>query len=426
MTIREGHDRDATLFAVREALKRLLWPLPPGGIDGRGWPLGRDVREREIEVEISRVAGVLEVGGINLFRRADGEHGPEWRLLPRNAADPTQTLTLEAVAAARAALGAGRRRPHRAKARPAISARCPIRSPTPMRSPCRSRPRSADGCQRPALLAARRCRALAVARAHGVARRVPARCASRPNGGSPLPWIPLAFAAANTALEAIPRARRHSRRRSRAGTAAPAPSSCAATCPGTRCWLPLPEAPSDLCVGAERRPVLALSDRVHLHDLRGRWADEAVRLDGFAPWRIEADAGGAVGARARRPARAADRACRSALTTPQRDDYAPGVFRPGPRELLRRRRCVCSTAVSWPAGERPIALAAHPGSGLAVLSWFDDGEARLRRLDADSGRLTEPLVLTDARYAYALAWLDAGPHRRAHAGQARRASLRRD
>jgi predicted phage baseplate assembly protein len=96
VTIREGHDRDATLFGVREALKRLLWPLPPGGIDGSGWPLGRSVREREVEVEISRVAGVAEVGGINLFNRADGEHGPEWRLLPRNTADPTQTLTLDA------------------------------------------------------------------------------------------------------------------------------------------------------------------------------------------------------------------------------------------------------------------------------------------------------------------------------------------
>jgi predicted phage baseplate assembly protein len=96
VSLREGHDRDATLFAIREALKRLLWPLPPGGIESAGWPLGRSVREREIEVEISRVAGVGEVGGINLFQRGDGENGPEWRLLPRNTADPTQTLTLEA------------------------------------------------------------------------------------------------------------------------------------------------------------------------------------------------------------------------------------------------------------------------------------------------------------------------------------------
>jgi hypothetical protein len=96
VTIREGHDRDATLFAVRETLKRLLWALPPGGSEGGGWPLGRAVRDRELEVEISRVAGVGEVGGINMFQRAEGERGPEWRLLPRNSRfDPVQTLTIE-------------------------------------------------------------------------------------------------------------------------------------------------------------------------------------------------------------------------------------------------------------------------------------------------------------------------------------------
>ena len=42
-----------------------------------------------------------------------------------------------------------------------------------------------------------------------------------------------------------------------------------------------------------------------------------------------------------------------------------------------------------------------------MLSWFGDGEPRLRWLDAETARLTEPLALADARYAYALAWLDA-------------------
>ena len=78
------------------------------------------------------------------------------------------------------------------------------------------------------------------------------------------------------------------------------------------------------------------------------------------------------------------------------------------RRIAGHRRCGSLDGAAWPAGERPIALAAHPVSGLAVLSWFADGEARLRRLDADSGRLTAPLTLTDARYAYALAWLDDG------------------
>ncbi|MBT9498531.1 MAG: putative baseplate assembly protein, partial [Zoogloea sp.] len=44
IAIRDGYARDSVLFEVRTALRRLLWPLPPGGADGSGWPLGRDVR----------------------------------------------------------------------------------------------------------------------------------------------------------------------------------------------------------------------------------------------------------------------------------------------------------------------------------------------------------------------------------------------
>ena len=82
------------------------------------------------------------------------------------------------------------------------------------------------------------------------------------------------------------------------------------------------------------------------------------------------------------------------------------MFRPDPENCCTPSLRLLS-AVSWPVGERPVALAAHPDRGLALLSWFGDGEARLRRLDADSGRLTEPVALVDARYAYAFDWLDA-------------------
>ncbi len=94
VVIRDGFGRDAVLFEVRAALRRLLWPLPPGGADGGGWPLGRAVRERELEVEISRVAGVAEVAGLNLFERARLAGGDDWRLLPRSAADASQQLAL--------------------------------------------------------------------------------------------------------------------------------------------------------------------------------------------------------------------------------------------------------------------------------------------------------------------------------------------
>ena len=93
--IRDGFARDAVLLQVREALRRLLWPLAPGGLDGAGWPLGRPVRSRELEVEVSRVAGVDELRGITLFGRAAGETGDEWRRLPTIAADGAQALQLQ-------------------------------------------------------------------------------------------------------------------------------------------------------------------------------------------------------------------------------------------------------------------------------------------------------------------------------------------
>jgi predicted phage baseplate assembly protein len=90
VAIRDGFARDKVLFDVRETLKRTLWPLAPGGLDEKGWPLGRPVRERELEVDISRVPGVLEVSGLNLFAR----NGDYWNLLTRTTADGTQTLAL--------------------------------------------------------------------------------------------------------------------------------------------------------------------------------------------------------------------------------------------------------------------------------------------------------------------------------------------
>ena len=88
--VRDGHARDQVLLNVREALRRLLWPLAPGGLDGSGWPLGRCVRSRELEVEVSRVPGVEELRGLRMFQR----QGDDWQLLPAIAADGAQQLVL--------------------------------------------------------------------------------------------------------------------------------------------------------------------------------------------------------------------------------------------------------------------------------------------------------------------------------------------
>lgn len=90
--VRAGFDRDLTLMAVRDEVRRLLWPLAPGGPNaGVGWPLGRAVRDREIEVAISRVAGVDEVLGVRLFERT-----PEGRYRPvQPGSDGAAQVTLQ-------------------------------------------------------------------------------------------------------------------------------------------------------------------------------------------------------------------------------------------------------------------------------------------------------------------------------------------
>ncbi len=52
---------------VELALRTYLWPVPPGGNTGQGWPLGRTVRSLELDVIVSRVAGVEEVNGLVLY-----------------------------------------------------------------------------------------------------------------------------------------------------------------------------------------------------------------------------------------------------------------------------------------------------------------------------------------------------------------------
>lgn len=86
----DGFAREGVVAAVREALRRYLWPLAPGGIDGTGWPLGRPVRDRELEVAAARVPGVGGVSPVNLFEKKN----EQWRKIPRPTQDAPVQLTL--------------------------------------------------------------------------------------------------------------------------------------------------------------------------------------------------------------------------------------------------------------------------------------------------------------------------------------------
>jgi predicted phage baseplate assembly protein len=81
--VRGGFGQSAVLQGVTEALRTFLWPLAPGGLEERGWPLGQKVRERELEVVVARVPGVAAVGGVRLFSREGAS--ADWGPLPSSA-----------------------------------------------------------------------------------------------------------------------------------------------------------------------------------------------------------------------------------------------------------------------------------------------------------------------------------------------------
>jgi len=220
-----------------------------------------------------------------------------------------------------------------------------------------------------------------------------------------------AFAAANSALERIPRAVDQfdavAYWDDDAGVIA-----VKSYLPDPAVALPLSERPSDLCVGADAVLYVALPEGVLMHDLRGRWADVLVEpadapVGGFTPWRLTAAFPGGVWVLERAGGRLAKlEGMPLPAQIPQADDYAPGVFRPDP-ENCRTPTLRVLADPAWPGGERPIALAAQADTGLALLSWVDGGHAMLHRWDAGAQRVQAPLGLRGARYAYAIEWLDA-------------------
>lgn len=84
VNVRKGYGYEEVRLHIERAIKEYLWTLSPHGPNEEGWPLGKAVRDRELEVAAARVAGVGGVNGINLFKLEN----KQWRLLPRLGCDP--------------------------------------------------------------------------------------------------------------------------------------------------------------------------------------------------------------------------------------------------------------------------------------------------------------------------------------------------
>jgi predicted phage baseplate assembly protein len=93
ITVAPDSPIDTTMQAVKDALRRVLWPLSGGGFHGSGWPLGRSVSNRELIVEVARVPGVDAIGGLNLFRRSGS--AASWKAVGDSRNGQEQHVTIE-------------------------------------------------------------------------------------------------------------------------------------------------------------------------------------------------------------------------------------------------------------------------------------------------------------------------------------------
>ena len=66
-----------TLNEINTALLNYLWALAPGGPDGSGWALGRDIAINELSAVVARVPGVLSVNGVRLFHQGENKKWSE-------------------------------------------------------------------------------------------------------------------------------------------------------------------------------------------------------------------------------------------------------------------------------------------------------------------------------------------------------------
>lgn len=83
ITVRAGYGQEQVNYDVRQAVQRYLWALSPYGPQGEGWPLGRSVKDRELEVIVAQVKGVNTVSGVNLFNRISKNQHKVWQIVNR-------------------------------------------------------------------------------------------------------------------------------------------------------------------------------------------------------------------------------------------------------------------------------------------------------------------------------------------------------
>jgi len=159
---------------------------------------------------------------------------------------------------------------------------------------------------------------------------------------------------------------------------------------------------SDLAMGRDGVLYLALGSRLVLQDRRNRWDPQPLSLVDFDVWRLAIHPEGGVWVLDRVHRQLARAHGLPLPHTAGVKQYTAGTFRPNQENpdppVLE---WVASAAFG---GEDPVAIASIPGGRLALLTWVDGGDARIRLLDAGQ-HFGAPITLKGARFPYSFRWV---------------------
>ncbi len=173
---------------------------------------------------------------------------------------------------------------------------------------------------------------------------------------------------------------------------------------------PVGQEPSDLAMGYDGVLYMAIAGQILMQDCRGRWQTTTVpSVAEFSAWRLAAAPQGGVWVLDQRPdsENQGDRklARVQGMPFPERpySFYTADTFRPC-QENPEPPTLTLVWSGNFASEELLVAIACSPKGRLALLSWIEGQEARVRCFNSD-GSWTAPITLSNAHYPYSLTWV---------------------
>lgn len=162
---------------------------------------------------------------------------------------------------------------------------------------------------------------------------------------------------------------------------------------------------SDIVMAYDGVLYMVIDGRVIMHDRRERWSEQNVAVPevvGFKAWRLAADKQGGVWVLDRENKKVAR------LSGMPLHRLVAGV-----NEHKTPRACQDNTnpphltvleQVHWPENEKPVAIACNENSDVAILSWIEGEDARVRLISGQS-ELSGAMTLSGSAHPYSMKWI---------------------